>query len=241
MPDVVAIGMRRYATHVVSHHPNVNDPSKDPNVMEFIALGFTPPISVARFLLLITYPVTPFAIIRRVRSALASLRVDPGLRTAQVLTIWASIAVVGGPSACLWLYFLPVMVVHPWLAWISQLVEHRWFLRTTPRWQHEYSSGRSLELSGLIGEIARALVLPFGDSFHLAHSLYPAVRWNYLRRLDRVLRDQDANYYAMRTSGLLVSRSKGAKSAFGELFETFVTPISAGAAVSQSHLPHEPS
>lgn len=240
-PMLLQSASQRYATHVVSHHPNVNDPHKDPNVMEFIALGFKPPISVPRFLLLITYPMTPSAIVRRLRSGLASLRADPGLRTAQVLTIWASIAVVGGPWACLWLYFVPVMVVHPWLAWISQLVEHRWFLRATPRWQHEYSSGRSLELSGPIGELARVLVLPFGDSFHLAHSLYPGVRWNYLRRLDGVLREQDANYYAMRTSGLLVSRSKSAKSAFRELFETFVTPIAAGAAVGQTHLPHEPS
>jgi fatty acid desaturase len=46
-------------------------------------------------------------------------------------------------------------------------------------------------------------VFPFGDCYHLAHSLYPMVRWNYLADLDRLLTRVDPAYDRYRSVGFL--------------------------------------
>jgi hypothetical protein len=39
----------RYQSHVLNHHPNPNIPNKDPNLQDYVDLGFAPGISVKRF------------------------------------------------------------------------------------------------------------------------------------------------------------------------------------------------
>jgi hypothetical protein len=41
--------------------------------------------------------------------------------------------------------------------------------------------------SAALALLARGTWLPYGDLFHYAHSAHPAVRWNYLPTLERII------------------------------------------------------
>ncbi|MDJ0347564.1 hypothetical protein QMK19_40985 [Streptomyces sp. H10-C2] len=89
------------------------------------------------------------------------------------------------------MFVVPRLLLYPQLAWVSLLVEHRWFDAepvTGPLAVVE--AARCLRLyprNHLLALIARGTWLPYGDLFHYAHSAHPAVRWNYLPTLDRAL------------------------------------------------------
>ena len=53
----------------------------------------------------------------------------------------------------------------------------------------ECINGRPTEYRGVTGWLIRHTVFPGTDHHHLAHSLYPHVRWNYLPAVNRALRE----------------------------------------------------
>jgi fatty acid desaturase len=65
-------------------------------------------------------------------------------------------------------------------------------------------------------------ICPSSDAYHLAHSLYPGVRWNYLPAIDRVLKVDEPRYSQHASEGLLLS-SDGIPSALSELRDRLVT------------------
>ena len=88
------------------------------------------------------------------------------------------------------LYLVPAFFIYPQLAWISQIVEHRWFVEfeSEPnKHKRELIIGRPTEYKGISGFFIRACIFPFGDSFHLAHSLFQYARYNYLKTINEIL------------------------------------------------------
>jgi fatty acid desaturase len=120
------------------------------------------------------------------------------------------LAVFGLWSEIICLYLIPCIVIHPFLAWISQLVEHRWFYRITASsgLEIQYAYGKAIEFPGLLGMMIKHNFFPFGDAYHLAHSLYPTIRWNYLRAVHVFCKEHDLHYRSRVNSGILLGRGE---------------------------------
>ena len=211
--------------HVQEHHPHVNDPARDPNLIEYVELGFNPPLRAPAFLRLVFFPVTPRGLAATVRSTWAHLRAAPARIVIAASLLVGALALVGGATAAVVCYAIPLFVVYPLLSWWSQLVEHRWFRsRPASGSDREYASGRVLNVSRLTRWCLEASVLPFGDSLHLAHSMYPGVRWNHLGFLHAVHMERDSQYRAVALD--VVWWPGSARSIVGDVFRNFSqTPV----------------
>jgi hypothetical protein len=97
----------------------------------------------------------------------------------------------GGWPALVFAVLVPRLLLYPQLAWMSLLVEHTWFdAEPAIGSPAAVEAGRCMRLyptSPALALIARATWLPYGDLFHYAHSVHPAVRWNYLPALERII------------------------------------------------------
>lgn len=196
----VPLGMTTVAdrrrTHVREHHPNATIAGVDPNIQTLAKAGLAPGVGPSGFLLAAFYPLTWAGIFHELRTCFTA--VTPGLRVgawlarksvplAIVITLYL---LLGWPSMVFG-YLLPRFVIYPVFAWFSLLVEHRWFQRAAPTGvPFVDEAARCLRLyraRPLVLAVARLTWLPYGDAFHFAHSVHPAVRWNYLRALDQQL------------------------------------------------------
>ncbi|GAA4004559.1 hypothetical protein GCM10022384_58900 [Streptomyces marokkonensis] len=186
----VAVRRRR---HVREHHPNATVAGADPNLAELHRAGLRAGATTARCVLGMVHPLTPAGLYGTVRG-LSVLWREPGagrLRAAGPVTVAAIAATGFGWEAAVFVFVLPRLLLYPQLAWMSLLVEHRWFDPepvTGPPVAVE--AGRCLRLyphNALLALLARGTWLPYGDLYHFAHSAHPAVRWNYLPALERSL------------------------------------------------------
>jgi fatty acid desaturase len=201
----------RCISHVHQHHRATNQPS-DPNIARFRAIGFVPPMSLGRFQCMLFYPFTPRGLLETLRlmvRATASNQsiFDSVVRANVVLVVVCLFVAIGGWQGLVFAYLLPLLTVYPWFSWISLLVEHRWFVEchAKARFARECINGRPTDYSGVSGWLIKHFVLPASDHYHLAHSLYPHVRWNYLAAIDRKLKARDPAYGTFRTEGLFWS------------------------------------
>ena len=202
----------RFALHVEQHHRHSNGP-RDPNVEELTRAGLAPSLTSAQFWRLLLHPMTPSALRRSIvkKAAIMTAGGDRSIGrwlcfSAAMVLAWA----VGGWTGLLAVYVPSALVIYPQLAWLSQLIEHRWLApRMVPvRASREYTHGRVTDFPGLAGGFVRAVVLPYGDSYHLAHSLYPFVSWHYLPAVDRVLKELDPLYAEGCSTGLFRGRAE---------------------------------
>nr|BFD84174.1 hypothetical protein StreXyl84_35750 [Streptomyces sp. Xyl84] len=188
----VPVPVRR-RRHVREHHPNATVSGSDPNLVELHRAGLRTGAGMTRYALGTVHPLTPAGISGTVRS-LADLWREPGagrLRAAGPVAVTAALAAGFGWQAALFVFLLPRLLLYPQLAWMSLLVEHRWFdpeqVIGPPV---AVEAGRCLRLyprNMLLALLARGTWLPYGDLYHFAHSAHPAVRWNYLPALERSL------------------------------------------------------
>jgi hypothetical protein len=200
----------RYISHVRQHHHHANEPDIDPNVVRFKRLGFLPGISRRRFDVMLLHPLTPrgFAetfsfIVTGVRQnktalgAVVRIVVVAALVTAFVSTVGWSGLVLG--------FAIPMVTIYPVYSWISLLAEHRWFVECneTSHFARECVNGRPTAYPGALGWIVKHAVFPATDHYHLAHSLYPHIRWNHMAAIDRVLAAGDPRYGRYGSVGLL--------------------------------------
>lgn len=200
----------RYQSHVLNHHPNPNIPNKDPNLQDYVNIGFAPGISIKRFWLSVLYPFSVEGVAGRVRTYFNVWKDNPIPRIIIIATVILPLVIFGLWSELICLYLIPCVVVHPFLAWISQLVEHRWFYRinTSSGLEIQYAYGRAIEFPGLFGKLIKHNFFPFGDAYHLAHSLYPTIRWNYLHAVHTFCKEYDLRYRARVNSGILRNTSE---------------------------------
>lgn len=103
-------------------------------------------------------------------------------------------------------YFVPLVVLFPQFYWLSQVVEHRWFENVDGlnNQQRELISGRPTLYKDFFGQVVRYSFFPVGDSHHLAHSLFPYMRWSYLGEIDRLLIRNIPKYSENMSQGLFV-------------------------------------
>ncbi|WP_394826765.1 fatty acid desaturase family protein [Pendulispora albinea] len=217
----------RFVTHVKEHHKNPNQPIKDPNLMRIIAGGMVPNISEGRFYFNLLYPLTPLGFWVGLRtmaqhSTLYNRNIGTlFLRIATVAGFVGGFIALAGWKGLVLGYVVPLFVSYPLYTWLSLLSEHRWFVASDPgadRRTMECTNCRPIDFPGVGGWVIRQLVYPLSDQYHLAHSLYPFVRWNYLPAIDRALKERDELYARYRSEGFLFGR-EGMPAALSELRE----------------------
>ncbi|BAJ29071.1 MULTISPECIES: fatty acid desaturase [Kitasatospora] len=197
----------RRRRHVREHHPNATVAGRDPNLADLERAGLRPGVGRARYAAGIVFPLTPAGAAATCRSIAANLA--PGAygwgRAAAFVAVPTAACLLGGWPGAVFGYVLPRLLLYPQLAWLSLIVEHRWFdAAPSTGGPVAVEAGRCLRLypTGPAAALfARATWLPYGDLFHFAHSAHPAVRWNYLPALERVLGMPEAT-----PSGLLAGR-----------------------------------
>ena len=188
----VPVPVRR-EKHVRQHHPNATIAGIDPNLLDLRRAGLRPGCVLLRFSLAVVYPMTPTGL----TDTCVSLAKNVRPTAASWWRIWIFVAVplaagvlLGWPAAVFGI-LVPRLILYPQLSWMSLFVEHRWFdaepVTGSPA---AVEAARCLRLYGsnpALALLARWTWLPYGDLFHYAHSVHPAVRWNYLPSVERII------------------------------------------------------
>ncbi|MGW0822120.1 fatty acid desaturase [Streptomyces sp. NPDC002845] len=166
----VPVPVRR-RRHVREHHPNATVAGADPNLAELHRAGLRTGASTVRCVRGMLHPLTPTGVSDTVRSLVAPLR-EPGagrLRVLGPVAVAVAVALVFGWEAAVFVFLVPRLLLYPQLAWMSLLVEHRWFDPepvTGPPVAVE--AGRCLRLyprNVLLALLARGTWLPYGDLY----------------------------------------------------------------------------
>lgn len=186
----VPVPVRR-RRHVREHHPNATVAGVDPNLRELHAAGLCTGVTRPRFLRALVFPLTPAGAAATVRGIADNILASKARwwRLSGFAAVPVATAAALGWQAALFGWIVPRLLLYPQLAWMSLLVEHRW-------WDAESVDGppaaveaaRCLRLypdSAAAALLARGTWLPYGDLYHYAHSAHPAVRWNYLPLLEK--------------------------------------------------------
>jgi fatty acid desaturase len=202
----------RYIAHVLEHHPHANELEKDPNIIRFIFVGLTPGISEKEFYWKLFYPLT-FAGFKETLQSMfknyfSNKEVSHAIvRFSVIISLVSSLYILFGWKGLLITYLLPLLTTYPLFSWISVLVEHRWFVNCNEqdRRTRECINGRPTDYNGFTGWIIKNALFPGTDHYHLVHSLYPFVRWNYMKAIDMALKEQEPAYTKFLSQGLLFS------------------------------------
>jgi len=210
------------------HHFTAYD-SRDPNVQDFLSIGFIKGISMKKFIFSMFYPLTPLGVLSTVKTAYKNFFNNKSshgflLRLATIISTLTYFYVFAGSYGVVWGYLIPAFTIYPFLAWLAQLAEHRWFIPNTnvrDRVEYEYINGRPTDYPGLLGGIVRTWIFPFGDSYHLAHSLYINAHWLLLVNIDRELKKTEKKYMEFCSEGLFFSSTER-PSALSELKQRLV-------------------
>lgn len=217
----------RREIHVRQHHHSVNM-SHDPDLKEMLDKNFRPGISRYQFWRGVFYPLTLRGIRDRLVECAANVWADRKslniyLRLSVVLCISLVFMYFGLYQEFLLLYILPVLITYPLFYWIAHISLHRWFedCPTDIAYEdRELQLGRPTEFPGIGGFIVRHNIFPLGDSYHLAHSLFPTVRWTHLPQLDKIMKKICPRYSIDMTRNLFFA-SRGQQSILSALQKTF--------------------
>jgi len=216
---------KRRESHM-RHHFHTNVAKIDPSVIEMVDAGLKKGMSYSSFIYFIFYSITPQGIIQTISNSLRNT-FDFNysiplfiLRIGSVSIFTLLFYYFDGVKAIGLYYLIPAFIIYPFLGWISQLAEHRWLIETSESDKkiRECIIGRPIDYPGITGFIIRYLIFPFGDSYHLAHSLYPKMHWLALKDLDSKLKMQnDTPYCQFWSKGLIWPQEDGVPSAFSDL------------------------
>lgn len=215
----------RQHRHSGQHHPNPNQHGKDPNFAKVVAGCMVPGISVRQFRLNLFHPFRVSTLKINLFSMGSNVFAASSLKAGvtRCLAICSTAAILylhAGFSGVIWAWLFPVATFYQLFAWWALLAEHRWHVESDAptRIEREYASARPTDYAGLSGLLTRCFIAPTSDAYHLVHSLYPHVRWNYLPAIDRWLKVNDARYTENASMGFFFSRN-GIPSALSELQE----------------------
>ncbi|HXW81641.1 MAG TPA: fatty acid desaturase [Acidimicrobiales bacterium] len=221
----------RFAAHVTEHHAHANEPGEDPNIGRFQRIGVIPGLSRAQWRRKVWYPLSPIGLAETARGVAESTLLKnkrPFMVLPRVGAVAAAVALVIWDAGWFGLgagFVLPLLVVYPFFSWISLLAEHRWFVRceALERKARECINGRPTDYRGALGVALEHLIFPFSDHYHLAHSLYPLLRWNYLPAVDRALKAGNPEYARYASLGL-IRASGDREAALSELRARLTVP-----------------
>lgn len=221
----------RRRRHVREHHPNATVAGADPNLAELRRAGLREGAGTLRCALAMVHPLTPAGVADTVRGLTAHLG-EPGAgkwRAAGAVAVPVAAAGVLGWQAAVFAWVLPRLLLYPQLAWLSLLVEHRWFdAESVTGPPAAVEAARCLRLyprGRLPALLARGTWLPYGDLYHFAHSVHPAVRWNYLPVLEACLDGPAYTPDALLIGvGSVLRRHRRALAAAGPLTEPTAAP-----------------
>lgn len=227
-----SIQLRRQR-HCVEHHPNVNLRDLDTGMKDFYDIGFVPGISERFFWKCVFYPLTPPGILMRIKGCIRSVMDDFGYPIRLALRIICVSLVVlpfiyyGKYYELTMFYILPLLVFFPQFYWFSLVVEHRWFVDVSneSRLQREIISGRPTDYPGVSGFLWRTHFFPVGDSYHMVHSLFPYLRWNYLPTVDKLLKKNIPEYSEHLSAGLFLKKYESKPTAISELRDRMVRSL----------------
>ncbi|WP_395857360.1 fatty acid desaturase family protein [Cystobacter fuscus] len=224
MPEAKA----RKDIHVRRHHSSVNM-DHDPDLKELLDVGLKPGISNARFWSALFFPLTWRGLLARLKEMLSYLLADRFslnffLRIATIATVVGLFVAFDSVNALIFLYVVPVFITYPLFYWLAHVALHRWFAPCDPTlgyYERELELGRPTEFKGPMGFIVRHNIFPLGDSYHLAHSLFPNVRWNYLPQVDAIMKRYSPKYSENMSCDLIIP-GRSLPSAISELRERVV-------------------
>lgn len=226
-------------SHVLTHHPRLGDPDRDPDLRFFIEQKVYTPTSTGRYVNRIVvlpalgaqtvaylrYLVRNRFRILRGAGAKPAAHVPRHKRTLDRLAFWAFWGTVAGTSwSTGWLLELALFWVVPYLTsfqilgWYIELSEHTPLVR-----DHDVDlyMTRNRKSRG----IERFLTGIHNDHFHLDHHLDPRTPFWNLPKTHRV-RLADPNYAALdaMTGGLVTTGPQGAPSAIRMIVEQLAQP-----------------
>lgn len=233
LPALKNSARERRHRHCSLHHPNVNLLNKDPGLQDFVEIGFVPGISRTKFWLCVFHPLTPLGVFQRLRGVMFNLTSDfrspfrLGVRAVTIATTVVPFYLLDWGYGFGLFYILPLIIFFPQFYWFSQVAEHRWFENVDglDKLQRELLSGRPTLYKGVLGQFVRYSFFPVGDSHHLAHSLFPYMRWSYLGEIDRLLILNIPEYSQHTSKGLFIG-SVNRPSALDYLREKLIrTPV----------------
>ncbi|WP_395847842.1 fatty acid desaturase family protein [Cystobacter fuscus] len=227
-PALMPEARARKDIHVRRHHSSVNM-EHDPDLKELLDVGLKPGISNARFWSALFFPLTWRGLLARVKEMISYLLADRFslnffLRIATIATVVGLFVAFDSVNALIFLYVVPVFITYPLFYWLAHVALHRWFAPCDPNlgyYERELELGRPTEFKGPIGFIVRHNIFPLGDSYHLAHSLFPNVRWNYLPQVDAIMKRYSPKYSENMSCNLIIP-GRGLPSAVSELRERVV-------------------
>jgi fatty acid desaturase len=191
-PLALATVAERRESHVRRHHPNATVPGMDPNLAELMHAGLYPGCTTKQFALAIGYPCSLRGFAATCRAIWINIftKMHAWWRLPLVAGLCTTSFLLGGPIGLL-AFAAARLLVYPFLAWLSLLVEHCWFASALERGRpRDIESRRCIRVYSdrpLLQAIVRATWLPYGDMFHFAHSVYPTLRWNYLAAVERII------------------------------------------------------
>jgi len=200
----------RYISHVRQHHHHANDPDIDPNIKRFAKVGFLPGMTDRKFVAMLFFSFTPRGFAETLELLVTGARKNEHVRGVVLrmvmvgLSTWALVAAFGWFGYLVG-FALPMVTTYPWYSWLSLLAEHRWFVDCdeTNHVGRECVLGRPTYYPGVLGWFVRHGVFPATDHYHLVHSLYPHIRWNYMAAIDRALVASEPRYAKYASDGLL--------------------------------------
>lgn len=220
----------RFITHVIEHHPNADVPGKDPNLRRVVAAGMVPGISRGQFIKALFYPVSLKGLANNIKGNFRDVfrentsKQTALLRAVVTISVVALYLWVGGVAALIVGWVIPVFSIYPLFSWWSLLSKHRWHTPYTPtryRLAHDYEHGRATDFSGVFGAIQRYLIFPMSDAYHLAHHIYPTVRYQYMPAVDWALKVNEPRYTQYIAKGMIFG-SGGQPAALSELYHRLV-------------------
>lgn len=216
--------------HCAEHHPNVGRRGLDPAFDSLIAAGLCERMSCLRFLRVVLAPLTPRGLAFRFRNVLSNydLRVISGrellARFFAVALLFFGTATVGGIYGILLIVIPALFIWLPFFSWLSLLCEHRWFgcADTDIGIARELALGKRTRFPGIEGMLSRLLIFPVGDTYHLAHSLFPTVRYNHLSDINGYLESTWPPYVEVAcTYGFVIEQGR-APTSLGDLYVRLV-------------------